>query len=114
VLGAYDLAGSRLTREGPGRRLRDEGLYLGYILFSWCMIVGCIWAYLAWGSYWNWNVKGLWSFLLWFFYSGVIHIRNRPSWQGRPASLLAVAGFLVTLFTWLGVGLLLKSNHPLL
>jgi ABC-type transport system involved in cytochrome c biogenesis permease subunit len=114
VLGIYDLIGSNLAREGAGRRMRDEALYLGYIFFSWCMIIGCIWAYLAWGSYWNWNIKGLWSFLLWFYYSGVIHIRNRTAWQGWPASLLAAAGFLLTLFTYLGLGLVFKSNHPLL
>jgi ABC-type transport system involved in cytochrome c biogenesis permease subunit len=96
------------------RALLDESLYLGWILFTWAMIAGSIWAYLSWGSYWTWNTKGIWSYLLWFYYAGVIHVRTRPPWQGRRLDALALVGFAAVLFTYLGLGLLLKSNHPLL
>ena len=122
---AYGLFGSAaliaLLRllPGPGapaaaRAMLDESVYLGWILFTWAMIAGSIWAYLAWGSYWTWNTKGIWSYLLWFWYAGVIHVRTRTAWQGRRLDLLALAGFAAVLFTYLGLGLLLKSNHPLL
>ncbi|HEY5998138.1 MAG TPA: cytochrome c biogenesis protein CcsA [bacterium] len=121
---AYGLFGSAalvaLLRLAPGgavpsaRAILDESLYLGWILFTWAMIAGSIWAYLAWGSYWTWNTKGIWSYLLWFFYAGVIHVRTRPAWQGRRLDLLALAGYAAVLFTYLGLGLLLKTNHPLL
>jgi ABC-type transport system involved in cytochrome c biogenesis permease subunit len=104
------LPGSRLGQE---RRMLDECLYLGYILFSWCMIAGSLWAFLAWGSYWTWRIKGLWSTVLWFYYSGVIHVRNRPGWQGWPLNALAVVGFVLVLFTFLGLGLLFETSHPL-
>jgi len=91
----------------------DECLYLGYILFTWCMIAGSLWAYLAWGSYWTWRIKGLWSTILWFYYSGVIHVRSRPGWQGWPVDVLALAGFGLVLFTFLGLGLFFDSSHPL-
>ena len=122
---AYGLFGSaallalaRLSG-GPGvpaaaRAMLDESLYLGWILFTWAMIAGSIWAYLSWGSYWTWNSKGIWSYLLWFYYAGVIHVRARPAWQGRRLDALALVGFVAVLFTFLGLGLLLKSNHPLL
>jgi ABC-type transport system involved in cytochrome c biogenesis permease subunit len=96
------------------RAMLDESLYLGWILFTWAMIAGSIWAYLAWGSYWTWNSKGIWSYLLWFYYAGVVHVRTRPVWQGRRLDVLALVGFAAVLFTYLGLGLLLKSNHPLL
>ncbi len=96
------------------RAMLDESLYLGWILFTWAMIAGSIWAYLSWGSYWTWNSKGIWSYLLWFYYAGVIHVRTRPVWQGRRLDALVLVGFAAVLFTYLGLGLLLKSNHPLL
>ena len=121
---AYGLFGSaalvallRLLPGGavaPARAILDESLYLGWILFTWAMIAGSVWAYLAWGSYWTWNTKGIWSYLLWFFYAGVIHVRTRPAWQGRRLDALALLGFAAVLFTYLGLGLLLKTNHPLL
>lgn len=107
------LAGGQAA-PAAARAMLDESLYLGWILFTWAMIAGSIWAYLSWGSYWTWNSKGIWSYLLWFYYAGVIHVRTRPSWQGRRLDALALVGFAAVLFTYLGLGLLLKSNHPLL
>jgi ABC-type transport system involved in cytochrome c biogenesis permease subunit len=106
------LGGSRAP--AAARAILDESLYLGWILFTWAMIAGSIWAYLAWGSYWTWNTKGIWSYLLWFYYAGVVHVRSRPAWQGRRLDALALVGFAAVLFTYLGLGLLLRSNHPLL
>jgi ABC-type transport system involved in cytochrome c biogenesis permease subunit len=106
------LGGSRAP--AAARVMLDESVYLGWILFTWAMIAGSVWAYLAWGSYWTWNSKGIWSYLLWFYYAGVIHVRSRAAWQGRRLDALALIGFAAVLFTYLGLGLLLKSNHPLL
>ncbi|UCF31637.1 MAG: cytochrome c biogenesis protein CcsA [bacterium] len=105
------ISGSPVNAE---QRMLDESIYLGYILFTWAMIAGSLWAYLAWGSYWTWRIKGLWSWILWFYYSGVLHVRKRSGWQARPLDLLAIAGYALVLFTYLGLGLLFKTSHPLL
>lgn len=122
---AYGLFGSaalialaRLAGRGgtpaAARAMLDESVYLGWVLFTWAMLAGSVWAYLSWGSYWTWTSKGIWSYLLWFWYAGVIHVRARPAWQGARLDALALLGFAAVLFTYLGLGLLLKSNHPLL
>jgi ABC-type transport system involved in cytochrome c biogenesis permease subunit len=113
LLAGYRLLGIPGSALGQERRMLDESIYLGYILFTWCMIAGSLWAYLAWGSYWTWRIKGLWSTILWFYYSGVLHVRSRPAWQGWPLNLLAIAGFVLVLFTFLGLGLLFTTSHPL-
>lgn len=113
LLAVYRLAGVSGSELGQERRMLDECLYLGYILFTWCMVAGSLWAYLAWGSYWTWRIKGLWSTILWFYYSAVVHVRSRPGWQGWPADALALVGFGLTLFTFLGLGLFFDSSHPL-
>ena len=114
LLGLYRLAALRPSEFDDGRRMIDECIYVGYILFSWAMIVGSLWAYLAWGSYWTWKIKNLWSWILWFYFSGVLHVRNRPGWQGWPVNILALGGFALTMFTYLGLGLLFKTSHPLM
>jgi len=114
LLAIYDLAGREQGQLAVWQRMQDEALYLGYILFTWCMLAGSLWAYLAWGSYWTWKIKGLWSYLLWFYYSGALHVRRNPRWRGWPTDLLALVGFLLTLFTYLGLGIFFKTNHPLL
>ena len=114
LLAIYDLAGQDADLCAGWRRMEDEAVYLGYILFTLCMLAGSLWAYLSWGSYWTWKIKGIWSYILWFYYSGVIHVRRNPRWQGWPADCLALAGFLLVLFTYLGLGIFFKTNHPLL
>jgi ABC-type transport system involved in cytochrome c biogenesis permease subunit len=114
LLAIFELADRDPGQCGRWQRMQDEAIYLGYILFTWCMLAGSLWAYLSWGSYWTWKIKGIWSYILWFYYSGVIHIRRNPRWQGWPADLLALAGFTLVLFTYLGLGVFFKTNHPLL
>lgn len=95
------------------RRLNEEAIFLGFALFTLCMVVGGVWAHWAWGYYFSWNIKGVWSFLVWLFYAGMCHAKFIRRWQGTGYALLSIAGFAVVLFTYLGIGLLLESNHPL-
>jgi ABC-type transport system involved in cytochrome c biogenesis permease subunit len=95
------------------RQLNEEAIFLGFCLFTLCLIFGSIWAYVAWGYYFSWNIKGVWSFLVWIFYAGMCHAKFVRRWQGTGYAWLSVAGFGVVLFTYLGIGLLLSSNHPL-
>ena len=88
-----------------------RSILYGYLLFSLAMIAGGIWAYLAWGSYWLWTPKELWTSILWLYYALYLHLRLRPAWHGKKAALAGAAGFVVVLFTYLGVGLLMKSSH---
>ncbi|MBI5099739.1 MAG: cytochrome c biogenesis protein CcsA [Nitrospirae bacterium] len=113
-----------LTKEGEAgfenhsreRQNTTEGLQyraalIGYCLFTLSMIFGGIWAYLAWGTYWMWTPKELWTSILWLFYSFYLHARLRQWWTGRPMAYLGIAGFVITMFTYLGVSLLMKSSH---
>ncbi|AMV72756.1 hypothetical protein JCM30471_12720 [Desulfuromonas carbonis] len=95
------------------RRLNEEAIFLGFCLFTFCMLWGSLWAYIAWGFYFSWNVKAVWSFIVWLFYAGMCHAKFVRRWQGTGYAWLSIAGFAVVLFTYLGIGLLLTSNHPL-
>jgi ABC-type transport system involved in cytochrome c biogenesis permease subunit len=98
-----------------GNREDETGQYrnllLGYALFSLAMIFGGIWAHLAWGTYWLWTPKELWTTIVWFFYSLYLHARLVKGWTGRPVAWMGIAGFVIVMFTYIGVGLLMKSSH---
>ncbi|MHB8845920.1 MAG: cytochrome c biogenesis protein CcsA [Nitrospirota bacterium] len=98
-----------------GGREHEAGQYrsllLGYALFSLAMIFGGIWAHLAWGTYWLWTPKELWTTIVWFSYSLYLHARLVKGWSGRPVAWMGIAGFLIVMFTYVGVGLLMKSSH---
>ncbi len=88
-----------------------RAILIGYCLFTLSIIFGGIWAYLAWGTYWLWTPKELWTSILWLFYGLYLHARLRQWWMGKPLAYLGIAGFAVVLFTYLGVSLLMKSSH---
>lgn len=88
-----------------------RSLLLGYVLFSTAMIFGGIWAYFAWGTYWLWTPKELWTTIVWFFYSLYLHARLVRGWTGPKVVWMGIIGFVIVMFTYAGVGLLMKSSH---
>jgi ABC-type transport system involved in cytochrome c biogenesis permease subunit len=107
ILGGLYLKDREDVLDGLGYR----AVLTGYCLFTLSMIFGGIWAYLAWGTYWIWTPKELWTAILWVFYGFYLHARLRQWWAGRPMAYLGIAGFAVVMFTYLGVSLLMKSSH---
>jgi len=101
-----------LYRDEPSaENAQYRSLFLGYVLFSVAMIFGGIWAYYAWGTYWLWTPKELWTTIVWFFYSLYLHARLVRGWTGPKVIWMGIIGFVIVLFTYAGVGLLMKSSH---
>ncbi len=91
--------------------LQYRAALVGYSFFSASMVTGGIWGYYAWGTYWLWTPKELWTSILWLFYSLYLHLRLKgPSWE-RLVAWGGIVGFALTLFTYLGVSMLMKSSH---
>jgi len=106
-----------LVSKGEAERTLEKLIfrtgYYGFALFTVSMVIGGIWAYLAWGTYWLWKVKELWSFLIWIYYAGFLHALYVKKLRGRGVAWLSILGFAITMFTYLGVGILMKSTHQL-
>jgi len=86
-------------------------LTFGFPLLTFAIISGAIWAESAWGTYWSWDPKETWSLITWFVYAALLHGRLTTGWRGKKAAILAIIGFFILLFTFLGVNLLLKGLH---
>lgn len=84
---------------------------VGWTFFSVSMVSGGIWGYYAWGTYWLWTPKELWTSVLWLLYALVLHIRLKGSKFDNLFAWLGIIGFFVMLFTYLGVSMLMKSSH---
>ncbi len=89
----------------------SKGVLWGFFFFSASMFAGAVWGWLAWGAYWLWEPKILWSFIVWFWYAGAMHVWYVKEWKGRGLAAAALLGFFIVIFTYLGVGLLMKSSH---
>ncbi|HWI41618.1 MAG TPA: c-type cytochrome biogenesis protein CcsB [Verrucomicrobiae bacterium] len=104
-----------MYRRLPSLEMLDEINYkcltFGFPLLTFAIITGAIWAESAWGTYWSWDPKETWSLITWFVYAALLHGRLTTGWRGKKAAYLAIVGFVILLFTFLGVNLLLPGLH---
>lgn len=103
---AYLLSGTRSYLD-----VYYKAVLVGWTFFSASMISGGIWGYYAWGTYWLWTPKELWTSILWLFYALALHVRLKGTRWDRLSAWLGIVGVFVMLFTYLGVSLLMKSSH---
>ncbi|UHA72932.1 c-type cytochrome biogenesis protein CcsB [Paenibacillus sp. 481] len=75
------------------------------------LIFAMIWAHIAWSRFWGWDPKEVWALVTWLFYSAYLHLRLSRGWHGTKSSWLAVIGFMIVLFTLLGVNLIIAGLH---
>jgi cytochrome c-type biogenesis protein CcsB len=86
--------------------LYDEVVYravmVGFPLLTIGIITGALWANHAWGTYWSWDPKESMALVTWLSYAAYIHLRIHREFAAEKLSLVAVAGMLLTLLTYLG------------
>jgi cytochrome c-type biogenesis protein CcsB len=75
------------------------------------IICGAIWAESAWGRYWGWDPKEIWSFITWVFYAGYLHARATPSVRRRVATYLALLGWAALVFNQFIVNYFFTGLH---
>jgi ABC-type transport system involved in cytochrome c biogenesis permease subunit len=101
-------------REGDWLELVDRLALWGLVLWSLSMVTGGVWGVVAWGAWFMWDPKVIWSVLLWFHYAAFVHVKLTPSLQARawvrPA--LAVVGFAFVLVAYVGTSFFFgRSSH---
>lgn len=84
---------------------------VGFILWTFTLIAGAIWAEKAWGRYWGWDTKEVWTFIIWVLYAGYIHARATRGWRGSRSAWLAIVGFSAVMFNFGVVNVFFKGLH---
>jgi len=88
----------------------EQGTYrivsLGFPLMSLALVLGSWWGNLAWGDYWGWDPKELWSLVTWLIYAGYFHFRYMFGRKYSTCnSLWAIIGMAAVIITLLWVNL---------
>jgi ABC-type transport system involved in cytochrome c biogenesis permease subunit len=88
---SYELAAYRVTK-------------LGFPLLTIGLVLGAWWAKLAWGDYWSWDPKELWSLVSWLVFVGYLHVRHMFGTKyPRLNAALVVCGLAAIIITLLAV-----------
>jgi len=71
---AKQMAKARIMNTLPGSSVMESLAYrlnvVGFVMWSFTLIAGAIWAERAWGRYWGWDVKEVWTFIIWVRVAG--------------------------------------------
>jgi cytochrome c-type biogenesis protein CcsB len=86
-------------------------ILVGFAMLTLGLITGLVYAKAFWGRFWSWDPKEVWAGITWLFYAVLLHERLTVGWRGRRSAIMAIIGFAVLLFTFLGVNLLMTGHH---
>lgn len=81
----------------------------GWIILSLALVAGSVWFFTAYGTYWLWTSRELWTTLMWFYYGMYLHARYVKGLTGRWAAVMGIVGFPVALFAYFGVGTVIPA-----
>ena len=99
----------------PGSEALERMAYrvnvIGFVLWTFTLIFGAIWAERAWGRYWGWDTKEVWTFVIWVVFAGYIHARATRGWRGNRSAILAIIGFAAVLFNFTVVNVFFTGLH---
>jgi cytochrome c-type biogenesis protein CcsB len=123
-LGILYLVQDRLESKGtrntfmsrlPGSRSLERLTYgvhiVAFPLWTFTVIAGAIWARQAWGSYWNWDPKEVWSFVIWVVYAAYLHARATTGWKRQNAVWIALAGYGCVILNFAVVNVFFVGQH---
>ena len=111
--------GQRASGDGvralpPAATLRAVGhrvVLLAFPILTVAIVLGSVWANLAWRSYWSNDPKELAAAATWAVFAAYLHVAGRRDRWERLAPWLIVLGFAGVLFTYIGAGLFFVGEH---
>jgi cytochrome c-type biogenesis protein CcsB len=92
-------------------RIAYRTIAFAFPIWTFAVIAGAIWAEEAWGRYWGWDPKEVWSFVTWAIFAGYLHARATVGWRGTRAAVLALTGFMALVFNIVVVNLVISGLH---
>ncbi len=111
----HDGFAARLRRIVPGAAELERlgyGLHvIAFPLWTFTLIAGAIWARQAWASYWNWDPKEVWTFIIWVVYAAYLHARATTGISRQRATYIALAGFVCILLNYSVVNMYFVGQH---
>jgi cytochrome c-type biogenesis protein CcsB len=102
----YLVQNSRNSNWLPDKEVFDvisyRSVVIGFPFLTATIVLGAIWADIAWGRYWSWDPKETASLVTWLIYAAYMHARLMRGWKGKKTAILLIAGFAAILLTFFG------------
>lgn len=94
---------------------RSFGLVrIGFVLLTLGLVTGCLWAKAAWGRFWGWDPKELWSLASWLAFALYFNYRFKNGTKHIAVNhLLIIAGAVLIVITlvWVNMSRIFAGLH---
>lgn len=84
---------------------------IAFVSWTFTLIFGAIWGSDAWGRYWGWDPKEVWTFIIWVVYAAYLHARATGGFRRSRAAWLALIGFVAVVFNYTIVNTVINGLH---
>lgn len=84
---------------------------VGFVMWTITLAFGAIWAEKAWGRYWGWDAKEVWTFVIWVVYAAYLHARATRGWTGPRSAWLSIIGYGCIIFNFTAVNVVFNGLH---
>jgi ABC-type transport system involved in cytochrome c biogenesis permease subunit len=108
----------KASPSGHNMSIPEQSAYrmicVGFPLLTLGLILGSVWGQFAWGDYWGWDPKELWSLASWLVYVGYFHFRYMFGKKlPRINSLWVLLGMavIITTLLWVNLSKLFTGLH---
>jgi ABC-type transport system involved in cytochrome c biogenesis permease subunit len=93
------------------RVVGHRAVLIAFPILTIAIVLGSVWANVAWRSYWSNDPKELAAAATWLVFGAYLHVAGRRDGWERLSPWLIVLGFIGVLFTYIGAGLFLVGEH---
>lgn len=108
LLAGAAIAAMIFLKNGDSTAMRsiDTVVVLAVVMLTLGMILGAVWAKIAWGHYWTFDPKETWALISWIVYIIYLHLRMNHPLRHREAAFYLIFAFVFVLMCWFGVNYL--------
>ncbi|MDD2244251.1 MAG: cytochrome c biogenesis protein CcsA [Dysgonamonadaceae bacterium] len=93
--------------------MSDNLVYVGIAFLTIGMLMGAIWAKIAWGHYWSWDPKETWAAITWLSYLIYIHYRLNKRSSNENAMIMLIVAFIFLQICWYGLNYLPSAQQSI-
>jgi len=83
----------------------------GFFFLTVGLGIGFVMSKQVFGHFLMLDAKEVWSFLVWLLYGALIHGRLTSRWRGRKAAVMAIIGFFIVVFSFIGINIFMDTSH---
>lgn len=102
---------SRLPSLASLDTIHYQALVYGFPFLTLGMLSGSLYAQSAFGRFWQWDPKEVFSLITWLSYAVLLHERLAAGWRGRRSAILSIVCFAILIFSFLGVSFFMGGYH---